>query len=45
MANMICLNEVSIKQRFYKTCVKNYGVEIMQKVKSVDRKKYETRTA
>lgn len=95
MANMICLNEVSIKQKFYKTCVKNYvdlsetkrvyinfdqvlGMyekvyktesgedvnvtsvmfisggsvdaldsvhEIMQKVKSVERKKYETRTA
>lgn len=24
MANMICLNKVSIKQKFYKTCVKNY---------------------
>ena len=95
MANMICLNEVSIKQKFYKTCVKNYvdlsetkiiyinfeqvlgmqekvyktgsgedvnvtsvmlisggsvdvldsANEIMQKVKSVERKKYETRTA
>ena len=95
MANMIRLNEVSIKQKFYKTCVKNYvdlsetkriyinfdqvlGMyekvyktesgedvnvtsvmlissgsvdvldsvhEIMQKVKSAERKKYETRTA
>lgn len=24
MTNMICLNEVSIKKKFYKTCVKNY---------------------
>lgn len=95
MANMICLNEVSIKKKFYKTCVKNYvdlsetkriyinfdqvlGMyekvyktesgedvnvtnilfisggsvdvldsvhKIMQKVKSAERKKYETRTA
>ena len=92
---MICLNEVSIKKKFYKTCVKNYvdlsetkriyinfdqvlGMyekvyktesgedvnvtnilfisggsvdvldsvhKIMQKVKSAERKKYETRTA
>ena len=95
MTNIICLNEVSIKQKFYKNCVKNYvdlsenkiiyinfdkvlgmyekvykteigedvnvtsvmlisggsvdvldsANEIMQKVKSVERKKYETRTS
>lgn len=95
MANIICLNEASIKQKFYKNCVKNYvdlsetkrvyinfdqvlGMyekvyktesgedvnatnvmfisggsvdvldsvhEIMHRVKSVERKKYETRSA